>query len=135
MDVRPVDAIVFFDGLCVLCNGWVDFLLRADKRGRLRFAPLQGETARTRVPVALRDGMTTLVMLDARGLATRSEAVLRILEALGRPWRSLAWLGRRVPGAWRDRLYDAVAVRRTRWFGRRETCRVPTLAERARFLD
>jgi predicted DCC family thiol-disulfide oxidoreductase YuxK len=134
MNVRSGRAIVFFDGVCGLCNAWVDFLLRVDKKDRLRFAPLQGESARAQVPAALRSGLETLVVLDERGIAARFEAVLRICEKLGRPWSVLAAVGRGIPRRAQDRLYDAVAARRYRWFGKRATCRVPGPGERERFL-
>ncbi len=130
----PEPPIVFFDGTCGLCNAWVDFLLRVDRKQRLRFAPLQGETARERLPIRPRSGLETIALLDERGIAERSEAVLRILEALGSPWRAPARLLRRMPLRWRDGFYDGVAARRYRWFGKRDACRVPAAAERERFL-
>jgi predicted DCC family thiol-disulfide oxidoreductase YuxK len=125
---------VFFDGVCGLCNGFVDALLRLDRGHVLRFAPLQGETARGRLSAHLREGLSTVVLLDDRGVSERSEAVLRILAHLGQPWRTAAWLGRGTPRGWRDGLYDAIAARRYRWFGRRPACRVPAPGERERFL-
>jgi predicted DCC family thiol-disulfide oxidoreductase YuxK len=131
----PSPSIVFFDGVCGLCNGFVDALLRLDRRRRLRFAPLQGETARGRLAAPYREGLGAVVLLDECGISERSEAVLRILSRLGQPWRTLACLGRVIPRRWRDRLYDAIAARRYRWFGQRDTCRVPTPQEREQFLD
>lgn len=133
--------IVFFDGMCGLCNRLVDRLVRADRRGVLRFAPLQGETARRMLGNSPRpepgaeasDRADTLVFADERGIALRSEAVLRALDALGGVWR-VSRLLRLVPRTARDALYDAVAVRRQRWFGRRTGCRVPGPSERERFL-
>jgi predicted DCC family thiol-disulfide oxidoreductase YuxK len=124
--------ILFFDGLCGLCNGAVDVLLRLDRRAQLRFAPLQGVTAATLLPggQALPD---SVVLLDRDGLHLRSEAILRALIHLGGSWRAAA-LGRIVPRGIRDALYDAIASRRRRWFGRRATCRIPTSEEAPRFL-
>ena len=134
MIFHPSDPpILFFDGVCGLCNGLVNVLLRADRNGVLRFAALQGETARQRLEPAFIARLDTLVLLDGHGQTVRSEAVLRALGHLGGAWRASALL-RAVPRPIRDRLYGALAARRYRWFGRRDTCRVPTPAERGRFL-
>jgi hypothetical protein len=115
-------AIVVFDGECALCNGWVDFLLRFDRRDVFRFTALQpGADA------------SSILLIEGERVLRRSSAVLRILALLGFPF-SLAGVFRAVPAAWRDALYDVVARNRIRWFGRRETCRVPSPAERAKFL-
>jgi predicted DCC family thiol-disulfide oxidoreductase YuxK len=127
--------IVFFDGVCNLCNGAVNALLDRDRRGRLRFAPLQGETfaaLRSRRPEL--EQLDSIVVEDRGGLHVKSAAVVHVLRALGGPWPALAWLVRLVPRPLRDRAYDLVAARRYRWFGRRDACRVPTPELKARFL-
>lgn len=130
--LRADQPILFFDGLCGLCDRTVNFLLRVDHGHRLLFAPLQGPTAAARLPrnVTWPD---TVVLLDQEGLHVRSEAALRTLRHLG-GWWQLAILLRTVPRPMRDALYDWVAANRLRWFGRRDTCRVPTPAERGRLL-
>jgi predicted DCC family thiol-disulfide oxidoreductase YuxK len=131
--------LVLYDGLCGLCDRAVSFLLRVDRGGVLSFAPLQGEAAavlrrRLEVPESL-DSM--LFVRDAGGagerVLVRSSGVLAALDAVGRGWRIVAWL-RLVPRPLRDAVYDFVARRRTRWFGRLEACRVPSAEQRARFL-
>jgi predicted DCC family thiol-disulfide oxidoreductase YuxK len=89
----------------------VALLEAARGAGALRFAPLQGLTARQALPVALTARPVTAVLLDARGLAYRSEAILRVWARLPWPWRALAAL-RGVPRPLRDALYDRVAARR-----------------------
>jgi predicted DCC family thiol-disulfide oxidoreductase YuxK len=130
---RSVHPIVFFDGLCGLCNRSVDLLLRWDGKGVLRFAPLQGETARAMLPAEQTRDLDSLVLVDAAGMHRRSDAALRALEHLGGGWRGVALL-RALPRGLRDALYGLVARHRYRWFGRRESCRLPTAAERDRFL-
>ena len=128
------NRILFFDGECSLCNRFVDRLVRADRRGVLRIASLQGETGKRLLPPLPADpAQWSIVLLDEDGTHERSEAVLRAYGHMG-GWRSLAsWL-RVIPRALRDGIYRFVARRRYRWFGRRDTCRIPTPEERARFL-
>ena len=131
----PEGAIVFFDGVCSLCNATVDFLLRHDRDGRLRFASLQGETAARLLPAELRRELRTLVLYTETGERyIRSAAAVRILWRLGGGWRLAAaalWL---IPWPLRDLGYGLVAALRYRLFGRRETCRIPTDADAARLL-
>lgn len=131
--------ILFFDGVCAVCDRTVDWLLARDRQGVLRFATLQGETAR-RVATALPDfprDIDTVVLLDQSGpepvLELRSRAIFAVLGALGgelRHWARLAVLPRWLT----DLLYRAFVRIRYRTFGKLDACRVPTPEERARFL-
>lgn len=124
--------IVIFDGMCNLCNRWVDFLVRRDPEGQLRMTPAQGQTAhRLLGPNAA--ATDTIVLLDERGRHERSTAVLRIARRLPWPYKAAA-AALIVPRVLRDAVYRVVANNRFRWWGRRDTCRVPTGDERARFL-
>jgi predicted DCC family thiol-disulfide oxidoreductase YuxK len=125
--------VLYFDGTCGLCNRWVDWLLRADRGGVLRFAPLQGVTAARHLPPERTAALDTLVLVEEGRLHVRSEAVLRVARHLGPVWRVITLL-RGVPRPLRDRAYEFVARNRYRWFGRQDTCRVPTPAERGRML-
>lgn len=127
--------MVFFDGVCNLCNGAVSFLIDHDPSHRLRFASLQGATfaalSRERPDLP---GLDSFVLWNGREVYVRSSAALRALHALGWPWRLFAAL-LAVPRPLRDAVYDFIARRRYRWFGRSDTCRVATPELRARFLD
>ena len=129
-------AVVLFDGVCNLCNGAVRFIIARDPRGRFRFASL-GSAAAAR---ALADARADAPLPDSVALVengrvyTKSAAALRIVRRLRFPWPVL-WLLVVVPGPWRDRLYDFIARRRYRWFGRQDACLLPTPATRARFLE
>ncbi|MCS6976676.1 MAG: DCC1-like thiol-disulfide oxidoreductase family protein [Gemmatales bacterium] len=126
--------IIFFDGVCGLCNRFVDTMLRADKDGIFRFAPLQGETAKALLPPLGEDaGAWSVVYRDSQGTYRESEAVLRAMKRLGGWWGMLAVL-RIVPRPVRDGIYRLIARNRYRWFGKRTSCRLPTPEERARFL-
>jgi predicted DCC family thiol-disulfide oxidoreductase YuxK len=137
---RGRSALVLYDGVCGLCDRVVQLLLGEDREGLLRFAPLQGETARafTGAPDALDPTLGTIVFVSeratgARATFMRSEAVLRILDTLGGFWRVVSWL-RVVPRPLRDAVYDWVARHRYAWFGRYAECPVPASGMRARFL-
>lgn len=127
--------IVFFDGVCHLCNRAVDFLLRVDRRGVLRFAAIQGETAGAVLP-PLREAPEVWAMFyaDGSGVYEASDAVLRIGRRLGGAWALLAAVAAIVPRPLREAAYRLVARNRYRWFGRRDSCRLPASGERERFL-
>lgn len=128
-------STVLFDGFCHLCNGAVDFILRHDSHERFAFASLDSQAA---LRALKRRGMElpqqdSIILIDGDGIHTLSDAVIRIARGLGFPW-SMAAIGLMIPKKWRDGLYRRVAANRYRWFGRRDACRVPTAAERHRFL-
>jgi len=132
--------VLFFDGTCGLCDGFVQFVLRHDTAGRFRFAPLQGElAARTLARLGADAGalQTVYVLAGAdtpdERLLERSDAVLFVLSQLPAPWRWGA-VFRVLPRALRDGAYGVVARHRYRVFGRRDACRLPRPEERARFL-
>lgn len=135
MATDPVQhPILFFDGVCGLCNRVVDRLLRADRRGVLRFAPLQGKTARRLLPDPPADPAGwSVVLRDADGVHQQSAAALRVCRHVGGWYRLLLPL-RLIPRALRDPVYRWIARNRYRWFGRRDACRLPSPAERERFL-
>lgn len=130
------DAIVVFDGSCVLCNGWVRFLLRHDRRGRYRFAAMQGATG-TRLLQAHgldpRDPASFL-LVDGSRAWTDTDAMRRVVGGLGGAWR-LVHLVALLPRGLRDGLYRMVARNRYRWFGRTDQCLLPTPEQAWRFLD
>lgn len=127
--------IVYYDGLCALCNGFVRWALKYDRRRRLFFAPLdsrRGERLRDRFPETR--GVDSIVLEKDAAVYVRSDAVLEIADALGGVWRAVA-LGRVVPRALRDRLYDFIARRRYRWFGRLDACPLPPPETREQFYE
>jgi len=134
----PADAgaIVVFDGVCALCNGWVDFLLARDRRARYRFAAMQSPAGRGLLAAHGLDpeDPASFLLLDAQGAHTDSDAIVRVLAALGGAWRG-AVLARLLPRRLRDVLYRWLARNRYRWSGRRAVCRVPDPARRHRFIE
>lgn len=128
--------IVVFDAQCLLCNGWVRFLLRHDRAQRFRFASIQGATGQRLLAAAglQADGLQTLLLVDGGRTWQHTSAIFRVLHALGMPWR-LAWIGWLVPAAVRDPLYRWLARNRYRVFGRSDACMLPAPEHAARFLD
>ena len=129
------ETIVLFDGVCNLCNGSVQFLLRRDRRRRFRFAALQSAAGRALLE---RHGLPTetletIVVLEGGRARVRSDAALHLARRLPWPWPVLAafWI---LPRPLRDALYGFVARHRYRWFGRTESCMLPTPDVADRFL-
>ncbi|MFC6281264.1 MULTISPECIES: thiol-disulfide oxidoreductase DCC family protein [Polaromonas] len=128
--------IVVFDAQCLLCNGWVQFLLKHDRRGRFQFAAIQGDVGRRLLADAglQVEGLQTLLLVDRGQSWQHTDAILRILHALGWPWRA-AWAAWLVPAPLRNGLYRLIARNRYWLFGRSEYCLVPDSKVAKRFLD
>jgi predicted DCC family thiol-disulfide oxidoreductase YuxK len=128
--------IVIFDGECNLCARSVQFILRHEARPRFKFSPLQS-AAGARILAAhgfLTTDVNSFVLVSDGKVYTRSAAALRIAREFKGPWQLLRilWL---VPRPLRDLLYDFVARNRYSWFGRSESCLVPTPELSARFIS
>lgn len=135
------NPIILYDGVCGLCNRLVQFLLKHDKQGRLRFASLQSDFAErvlTRHGINPKDLDTVHVVVDYERLdervLNRSDAILRAGSELGTPWNTLATIARIVPRPLRDVVYRFVAQNRYYVFGKSETCMLPDPNQRHRFL-
>lgn len=126
--------VIVFDGVCVLCNGWVKFLLKHDREGRYRFAAMQSAAGRALLaghgldP----DDPASFLLVEGERAWTDSDAIRRVLMGLGGAWR-LAAVMAMVPRGVRDPLYRRIARNRYRWFGT-TACHMPTDEERLRFL-
>ena len=136
----PPRAVIVFDGVCVLCNGWVRFLLRHDRHERYRFAAMQGDSGRA---LLVANGLDPddpvsflLVEYDigtSPRVSTDTDAMRRVLMGLGGVWR-IAGLSALLPRRVRDPLYRMVARNRYRWFGRHDACPVPDPVQAHRFV-
>jgi predicted DCC family thiol-disulfide oxidoreductase YuxK len=138
--LAPAQAVIVFDGVCMLCNGWVRFLLRHDRKQRYRFAAMQGDSGRgLLVSHGLDpDDPASFLLIEydisaSPRISTDTDAMRRVLIGLGGAWR-LAALFALLPRWMRDPLYRAVARNRYRWFGRHDVCMVPDPAQAHRFL-
>jgi predicted DCC family thiol-disulfide oxidoreductase YuxK len=124
--------VLFFDGVCNLCNSSIDFVVRHDKKRRYRFAPLQGSTAAHAIPGQV-EALDSFVLAENGRIYLRSTAALKVMAGLGGIWslaKALLW----IPAPLRDAVYRLIAKNRYRWFGQKDTCRLPTPEERALFL-
>ena len=129
-------SILLIDGECNVCTWTVRFVVPRDPEGRFAFAALQSPSGHRLLEQAglPPDRLDTVVLLEDGAVHRRSAAVLRVVRRLSGAWPLLCvlWL---IPRPLRDRLYDAFAARRYRWFGRRDECLVPTPDLAPRFLD
>ena len=130
---RNFKSIIFFDGVCGLCNLFIDFLISKKKGEHLYFSPLQGEAAKTLIPSGYSD-LDTIIFKTEKKIYIKSTAALRIIASLGGLWK-LVLIFLIVPAFIRNFVYDVLARNRYKLFGKKETCRIPTPQERARFLD
>ncbi len=127
--------VVLFDGVCNFCDGAVQFLIRHDRHGRLRFAAYQSDAGNQ---LARRYGidpekLETFAFICRGRAFVRSDAGIAVAAALGGVWR-LAVMLKLVPRFLRDAVYGFIARHRYRWFGRKESCMVPDAGVRGRFL-
>ncbi len=125
--------ILFYDGECGLCERSVQWCLRHDRRGVVRFAPLQGSTYAALPLSGKPTDLSTIVLLDERGLHVRSDAWVRLLRALGGPWPLVGGMIAIVPRPVRDGVYHQISRRRRR-LGPAPSCDLPGGPAAARFL-
>jgi predicted DCC family thiol-disulfide oxidoreductase YuxK len=128
-------AVIFFDGICNLCNALVGFVIRRDGAARFRFAALGSATAERLLGEGGVDGEPgdSIVLVEDGRTYRNSTAVLRIVRRLRFPW-PVVYALIAVPAPLRDWVYRLVARNRYRWFGRRHRCMVPRPELQARFL-
>jgi len=128
--------VVLFDGVCKLCNGSVNFILKKDNKGRLNFAPLQSDYGRFVLEKHGRhtDALDSMMLLEGERLTAKSTAVIRISKYLGGAW-PLCMIALVIPRFVRDFIYDIIAKNRYRWFGKYDTCRLPDPEFENRFYE
>ena len=126
--------IIFIDGYCILCNRFADFVLKNDKQGKFKFATLQGNAFMNLKKNMREPIQDSVILLSINVFYQKSDAVIRILGLLPFPY-NLSRICILIPRLLRDYLYDVIAKRRTKLFGRKETCRLPQPHELGKFLD
>lgn len=128
--------ILFFDGVCNLCHGAVQWFLARDTGGTLRFASLQSELAQELLPQVGIDPavLSSLVFWDGQRAYTHSAGALQAAKRLGGGWRLLSRITLIVPAFLRDGVYNFIAGNRYRWFGKQESCWLPRPEWKERFV-
>ena len=126
--------VVFFDGVCNLCNGFVNFLIDRDSKNRFMFSSLHSGESRALLPADITEAMDSVVVLTPEGHIYReSDAILEIARHMNGLYPALS-VFRVLPRGLRDGIYRWVARNRYRWFGKQDVCRVPTPELTSRFV-
>ena len=129
------EQIIFFDGVCNLCNNSVNFVIDRDKEQIFRFAPLQSDFAKEKLTPLGADPeqLDSIILLKNGKVYQKSSAALQIARKLTGAWPALSVL-MVLPKFLRDFFYDIIARNRYRWFGKQDQCRIPTPELRKLFL-
>ena len=130
------NPIILFDGVCNLCNGTVQFILKRDKKKQFRFASLQGNFGQD---ILYKFGLpagnpNSFILLEGEKIYTHSTGALRVFRHLGGIWK-LLYAFIIVPRFIRDGVYNFIAANRYKWFGKKESCYIPSPALKNRFLE
>lgn len=132
---KNIPLVILFDGICNLCNATVQFILKRDKDSNFKFASIQGEFGQitlTRFGLAA-SNPNSFVLLEGEKIYTHSTGALRVFLHLGGVWKILYGFII-VPRFIRDAVYNFIARNRYKWFGKQNTCYLPTADLSNRFL-
>ena len=129
-------AVIFFDGVCNLCNSSVQLIIKRDKKEAFLFASLQSDYAKKNLPANLNNEaeLQSIVLLEGDQLKVKSTAALTIAKRLSGLW-PLLYVFIVVPKFIRDFVYDLIARNRYNWFGKKDQCMIPSKQLQSRFLD
>jgi len=127
--------VIIFDGICNLCCGWIQYLIRIDKNMKFRFVSIQSERGQKMLNgIHENDKMTeSIIYLKENKSFRESSAVLEILTDIGGVWKLIAVL-KLIPKPIRNKLYQLIAKKRYHYFGKRTTCLLPSPENKKRFL-
>ncbi|MEG0259482.1 MAG: thiol-disulfide oxidoreductase DCC family protein [Lysinibacillus sp.] len=127
-------AIILFDGICNFCDSSVQFIIKRDHQGYFRFASIQSEIGQKILQQQdVPESIDSVILIEGNQVFIESTAALKISRRLDRLW-PLCYVFLMVPPFIRDGCYRIFAKRRYRWFGKKESCMLPNLEERQRFL-
>jgi len=134
--IQSNTVVVLFDGVCNLCNGTVQFIIKRDAKGVFRFASLQSSYGQRQLKNfgLPSDTLYSIVVLHDGKAYQQSDAVLIILKHLGRGWSWLTMF-RILPRFFRDAVYVFIARNRYRFFGKKDQCMIPTPELKSRFME
>ena len=128
--------IIIFDGICNLCNATVLFLINRDKKNIFKFVSMQSDIAKQifkEYNINFKN-LDTIIFIEKNDFYIKSDAIIRIFKKLNYPWKVFYFL-KFLPKFIRDRIYDIVANNRYNWFGRRNTCMIPSNETKSKFIE
>ncbi len=130
------DKIILFDGVCNLCNGAINFIIKHDSKAQFKFASLQGATGQKLLAKHHINPKETdsIVLIEPERVSVKSSAALRIAKYLNEGY-PLLYGFMIIPGFIRNAVYDFIAANRYKWFGKKDSCMMPTPELKSRFLD
>lgn len=128
--------IILFDGICNLCNNAINFVIKRDSINRFVFASLQSKSGKQLIKKYQIDVLKidSIILIEKNTAYTKSTAALKISKSLSRLWPVL-YIFKIIPVFIRDWIYDYVAKNRYDWYGKKDSCMIPTSAIKAKFLD
>jgi predicted DCC family thiol-disulfide oxidoreductase YuxK len=127
-------AIILFDGECNFCDASVQFIIKRDPRGYFRFAALQSEVGEDlKKKHSIPEMMDSVIVIDNNTVYDSSDAALAICKHLSGMWKGF-YLFKVIPKSFRDRMYKVFAKNRHKWFGKKDSCTIPSPDIRNRFL-
>jgi len=135
LSLSKTNPILLFDGVCNLCNGAVQFVIKHDSKNTLRFAALQSETGQQILKHfdLPKEDIFSVILVENEKVYLRSSAALRMYKNMGGLW-NLIYFFIVVPRPIRDAVYNFIAKNRYKWFGEKESCMIPTPELKSRFL-
>jgi len=133
--VNELNKIVLFDGVCNFCNSSVQFIIRNDKTNSLKFASLQSEIGQRLITTYnLSKELDSVIFIENNQAYIKSKAALKIANYFGGFWK-IFQVFNIIPSFIRDFFYDIIANNRYKWFGKKDSCMLPSPEVRSRFLD
>lgn len=135
MNKQLTHSIILFDGVCNLCNGAVNFVIKRDTGNVFKFTPLQEKQGVLLLKTHAVDTqkLDSIVLIENEKVYVKSSAALRIAKKLSNLW-PLFFVLLIIPSFIRDGVYDFIAKNRYKWFGKKEQCMIPTQGLREKFL-
>jgi len=129
------NKVILFDGVCNFCNSSVNFIIARDKKNIFKFAALQsrtGEELQRKFSLDPKD-LSSFILIDGEKYYKKTTAALKTAKYFGFPW-NLTYMLIIIPPIIRNISYNIIAKNRYKWFGKRNTCRVPSADEKEKFL-
>lgn len=126
--------LILFDGVCNFCNSSINFILKNDTNNRFKFASIQSDTGKLYIKKYQLQELDSVIVITRNKALIKSDAFIHILGKLGSIY-SVSKIFKLVPLKIRNAVYDFIAQNRYKWFGKSNTCRIPTSEERSKFIS